>query len=367
MTRLLRKQVPLAALLAAEAGDALPMALQERIAAAFADWLKEMPREASGPVLKDLVLTDFVTRVVSACRGPLADPRAEVRARLVWGLGELGSAEAAGDLVAALSDADKEVRLAAEKAFEAVPVESPMTELAATLVDPRPEVRASAIKVLALLGVKLPLDELRGYLEDPNEGVRAAAVSAYKGRGREEALAAMDVVMKDASSEVRKELADELLVSVIGDVSPDVRAVAVSVLGRSDEGVTVCLDALKDSALDVRLAAAKMLASRKRREALGPLLDVFRERADKRYLAAKALGALGAEEAIEPLLAYVEDEGNEDRYSMIEAIGQLASSRHVERLENLLRGLPKPSAPADLVFAALWAIAEREARSLPGV
>jgi hypothetical protein len=43
VTRVLGKQVPLAALLAAEAGDSLPAALQERVATALAAWVVDAP------------------------------------------------------------------------------------------------------------------------------------------------------------------------------------------------------------------------------------------------------------------------------------------------------------------------------------
>jgi predicted NACHT family NTPase len=59
ITRVLDAQVPLAALLAAEAGDALPAALQKEVGDALATWLKTAPREVAKRYLDELSLTDF--------------------------------------------------------------------------------------------------------------------------------------------------------------------------------------------------------------------------------------------------------------------------------------------------------------------
>ncbi|MFS8070173.1 MAG: NACHT domain-containing protein, partial [Byssovorax sp.] len=88
-TKLLKKQVPLAALLAAEAGDALPEALQQRVAGEMAAWVAVMPRELVGPVLKELALTDFAPRIAMACEPRIRSGIAEARARVASALGDL--------------------------------------------------------------------------------------------------------------------------------------------------------------------------------------------------------------------------------------------------------------------------------------
>lgn len=458
MTRLLRKQVPLTGLLAAEAGDALPASLQDRVAAALAEWLKEMPQEVSRPILRDLVLTDFVARVARACRPQLLDVRAEVRARAAWLLGELRGTEVVDDVVAALSDENKDVRLAAVTAFRAIPVAGAMDRIVSKLADLRPEVRASAMAALTVSGVKLPAEALRSALADPDEGVRAATVRAYVSEGREEALVAMDLAMRDESHEVRRAVAhvagqhgDELrlkillgdkdqivrqlaalgllrngllttvdvpanaendgldalvqvgvlmaapfevrieamrspkklvreaanlacmmlgdspepFLALVGDVSSDVRCAALTVLGHSEQGVPAFMNALQDSEPEVRLVAARMLAQHKRREALSPLLDAFRDRVEERDMIALALGALEAEEAVDPLLTYAENAEAKDRYFVYSALGQLASNQHIERMESHLRGHRRPCGVTDMILSALWAIADREVRRTP--
>lgn len=86
-TRLLKKQVPLAALLAAEAGDALPETLQQRIATEMSAWVEVMPRDLVAPVLKELALTDFAPRVAGACKPQISSGNAGARERIAAALG----------------------------------------------------------------------------------------------------------------------------------------------------------------------------------------------------------------------------------------------------------------------------------------
>ncbi|RKH27774.1 NACHT domain-containing protein [Corallococcus praedator] len=62
LTETLKKQVPLAALLASEAGDALPVSLQNQIAEDFCLWLCSMPRLIGGPILEEIRLSEFASR-----------------------------------------------------------------------------------------------------------------------------------------------------------------------------------------------------------------------------------------------------------------------------------------------------------------
>src|SRR5205807_566442 len=59
LKEVLGKHVVLAALLAAEAGDALPRALQEQIAGDFGTWALRMPWPIVERPLGELALTDF--------------------------------------------------------------------------------------------------------------------------------------------------------------------------------------------------------------------------------------------------------------------------------------------------------------------
>ncbi len=64
ITDVARSQVPVAALLAAEAGDALPVELQEAIAEEVLEWFYTMPRDVGEPIVVDMALTEFRFRLV---------------------------------------------------------------------------------------------------------------------------------------------------------------------------------------------------------------------------------------------------------------------------------------------------------------
>lgn len=59
LTEILEKQVPLATLLASEAGEVLTPATQKKVVERFAQWLFKMPEKAWGGVLKELSLSSF--------------------------------------------------------------------------------------------------------------------------------------------------------------------------------------------------------------------------------------------------------------------------------------------------------------------
>lgn len=73
ISSILQLQIPVVTLLAAEAGDALPAPLQERIAADFAEWAMDPPDDhAVGAYLEELGSTDLsrhVSRALSRCIG----------------------------------------------------------------------------------------------------------------------------------------------------------------------------------------------------------------------------------------------------------------------------------------------------------
>ncbi|XXX81234.1 HEAT repeat domain-containing protein [Sorangium sp. So ce134] len=427
--RLLRKQVPLAALLAAEAGDALPAALQERVARELADWLKVAPEPVAEPILRDLALTDFAPRASVACRSLLTDRHPLVRAHGATALGALRSAEAIGELVAALADDADDVRKAAVRALKNMRSHAAVETITTRLTDPNPEVRASAVKVLSHVSTDLPT-ALRSALQDADERVRAAAVVALMRYDPRDALPLLRAAAKDTAPSVRRsatvgflhfETIDDLknltadsdeAISLIAatfltptDPAPATeptthesasirqlstalflnqspidqrlaalhssdeltRMVGALTLNQEGDPIQPLLDAVGDASFRVRFAAATTLAQHKRREALEPLLEALRDETfGGRKQAADALGTLGAEDAIEPLLSVAESE-NTAPLAVYRALGALASSKHVERLEKLLERRERPSDTSDAILEALWTIADREARRTPGV
>ncbi|AUX26250.1 uncharacterized protein SOCEGT47_068110 [Sorangium cellulosum] len=149
VTSVLRKQVPIAALLAAEAGEALPVALQERVAAAMAAWLVEPPSfEAPREFLSELAVTELGGRVAAALLGWLDDELPQRRAMAALALGELGSNAAVERLVSLLADADATVRDFAGIALASIGGDRVERQLEALVESGPPELKKSAVGVL---------------------------------------------------------------------------------------------------------------------------------------------------------------------------------------------------------------------------
>ena len=220
ITRILAKQVPLAALLAAEAGDALPVRLQERIAETLAAWVCDPPsEEAARQCLYDLRITDFADRVQKALLGHLSDADPHHRERAVSALGLLGASAAIQPLVTMLSDASAEVRrqtidtLSTEFKYSLSP-----SLLRDALRDNRADVRAAAIQVLLVITPERA-EVLRTALRDPNEAVRQAALDA-------------PVELQIFEWRLESELEVEILLSATQDESARIRSLAAFFLGR---------------------------------------------------------------------------------------------------------------------------------------
>jgi HEAT repeat protein len=255
-TKLLKKQVPLAALLAAEAGDALPEALQQRVAEAMAAWVEVMPQDVVAPLLKELALTDFAPRVAAACRPRIGSGIAHARAHIAMALGDLRVAGMEAALLTALSDDSARVRWAAVRSLHVFMSKELVQEIEPKALDPQPEVRAAAIEAMSPRGMDLSKELLQNLLQDADEHVRAAAAGAFKYRSHAEASSALNPLQQDKSSKVQA------------------ATVAVFVHFNDRHWLQTVLD---DQQHPLRqMAAIEILSSRKE-----PLLEIIRTARDK--------------------------------------------------------------------------------------
>jgi HEAT repeat protein len=202
-------------------------------------------------------------------------------------LGNLPVPQATDRLVAALSDADTQVRAASLNALARAEASPALLEVAACLRDPEPEVREQAVESLQSLA-RYPTGlaaHLQPLLADSDAGVRARAAAALlrnpsplipkEGFGvRDEARALLRsmamlgevddrVQALGALGEVGDEEAFALVTTELADAQAPaaVRRAAASALGRgSAEGIEPLIAALADSDRSVREAAARALA-----------------------------------------------------------------------------------------------------------
>ncbi|MBI2901900.1 MAG: HEAT repeat domain-containing protein, partial [Planctomycetes bacterium] len=133
VTEILRKQVPMAALLAAEAGDALPEEVRERIAGEFARWATDPSLPEQGRFLHEVGQTDFREPVARALIPLLDDRHGAVREAAARALGEMKWESALPALLGTLKDRDVAVRSAAAWALGKMQSESALPALLGAL------------------------------------------------------------------------------------------------------------------------------------------------------------------------------------------------------------------------------------------
>ncbi|RKG99117.1 NACHT domain-containing protein [Corallococcus sp. CA053C] len=163
LTHTLRKQIPLAAVLAAEAGDALPPALQNQIAKEFCDWLCVMPPIIGKHVLTELQLSDFVERLPPHLERLMHDESADVRAHALH----------------------YTLALTPDR-FEQL--------ITASLTDSVPEVRATAPLLIAERSPPDALQRLQALLKDEDETVQAQAAFAIVAQHSEHTQAVLETL-----------------------------------------------------------------------------------------------------------------------------------------------------------------------------
>ena len=237
----------------------------------FANLLGTYARLLRGAAWERIAAYFEATGGVDEQLGRLHSRRAWRRATAAFTLGDMCSSRAAPDLLVALDDPAREVRMAAARslgrlgAVEAIePLVAaahagrvPRDVSALALLDlgppalPRlvalsrnvePAIRADAIELIGLLGEAGDEKSLLGHLTDPSAAVRAATATALGRLGAAEA--------RDA------------LVRALGDRVPEVRAAAAGALGRI--GGRRAADALvpvaRADAFEPARAAAQALA-----------------------------------------------------------------------------------------------------------
>ncbi|CAJ1499387.1 fumarate reductase/succinate dehydrogenase flavoprotein subunit [[Mycobacterium] kokjensenii] len=242
------------------AGSQAPANARSRVTGS-AEVQPPSPRIAAVVALDEPDLADLA--------GFLADPDPAVRRTAVAALTEHTPDGYAAALYGALADADAAVRrTAADGVRELVEVVADPALVVAQRDSPDPVVRAC---VLYLLSSRRAGDRehYRAALADPDHRVRIEAVRALVSVDDAETVA---TAVGDTNREVRIAVANALATlrsgaeavrCLIGDPDPLVRAAALAALGEigSDSGdITVIETALRDSAWQVRVGAARGLA-----------------------------------------------------------------------------------------------------------
>ncbi len=321
---ILRKHVPLAALLAAEAGDALPRKQRQQIAKTVVGWMRSMPVSVAQPFIDEIARTEFRDEVALVLIEGLGSKDTQ---DVLFMLRDLGAPAAGPELTRYLARSNGPFAALAASALGAIGYRQAADVLRAKLGVQNDIVRVSFFAAHALHSMKLPVDlavpiarhtleySVRFYLSSHEP-------SPYRAEQRDvrsllqillvisglgcSARVLIRFALQDPESEVRKYAvkaamgADPLhfltqLASLLGtDPSQDVRARIAEVLG-----VKLPREGGDDS--PPGLGAMLRVAT------VGPLIAALDDSADVRRSAARSLGHIGDTRAIVPLMATLND------------------------------------------------------------
>ncbi len=315
-----RKHEALAALLAAEAGEALPLTLQREISATFARWLIDVPGGVSRRIASELALTEFREAIIPLLLDSLKAEDWWVRVVAAHALGALQADTAVPALAKGLEDRDERVRSTAAGTLGKLRGQSATPALIQALKDEDEMVRAQAATALGLLQVQTAVPALIEALRDSKDNVRAGAAGALGMLKATSAVPALLDVVRHGESTV----AD--------------RAASAFAAMRGEPGAQEFLNWLKDEKAAVRAQAAWVLGSIGVTEAVPSLLEALKDRESSvRGNAAIALGKLRAEQAVPLLLQALNDRSARVRGGAVWSLGVL----HGEGLAAALLGALK--------------------------
>jgi len=231
----------------------------------------------------------------------LRDAEEDVRRKAAWVLGKIGDAAAVPGLLAALHDADVDVRVAAAAALGQIGDATAVPGLLAALHDADVDVRWTAARALERIGDAAAVPGRLAALGDADADVRWAAAVALGQIGDNAAVPGLLAALGDADADVREAAAAALgeigdaaavpgLLAALGDANADVREAAAAALGEiGAPAVPGLLAALGDADERVREAAAEALGQIGAPAVPGLLAALGDADADVRQAAAWAL------------------------------------------------------------------------------
>jgi HEAT repeat protein len=272
-------------------------------------------------------------RVVAPLVEQLQAEDLETRQAAAVALGRIGDRRATAALVAALDD--RELTLTAASALARIGDASAFEELLTRLDDPDAAIRQAVIAALNSIGHPDMPRRIAGLLTDDDPVVRESAVKIAGYFGYPDCLERVLACCRDDHETVRRTAIEQLpffeepgvfpaLVWALEHDTAPVRAAAVSALVRIDHPSRngVLLRALEDPDAWVR------------------------------FVTLRSLGAIGAREAVAPVLRTVErDPAPHVRLAAIEVIGRISPSEALGVLEPLTAS-PNP----DIARAAIAAL-----------
>lgn len=401
---------PLLALLAVEAGEALPGSRHDQIAKRLVGWLRTVPWSVSGPVLSQIAVTDFARRVAARLldevlrpvekplgwtreaalsllrrdvetkrlhQGATSDDPA-VRARALSALGAAPDENAVDVLLGGLRDQNESCRARAAESLGKVGAQKAREALLAALDDESFLVRGHAAEALGQLGDQSVAPTLVALLKAPESFVRWEAAAALGQLGDLRAVSPLLDRLGDADSFVRAQAAralGELWTAPGLDAMDDppfdddswrpwIRGGAIAEYGRRADSERI-RSALKDESPYVRWQAVRAASSLPAEEATAVVIEALGDSESfVREAAAAALAWFRSESAVQALLAALDDADEWVRREAATSLGEMEAAKAAGRLRKLARSEDAAAESARLALGAI-ARAHPSRRSKP--
>ncbi|MDX1762850.1 MAG: HEAT repeat domain-containing protein [bacterium] len=223
--------------------------------------------------------------------GFLAGASPSLRRTIVCSLSEIGGLLAQASLVQALDDPNGHVRREAASCLRNFKDRHTILALFQALdSEPYPDVREAILKSLVEMGGTLVKEKLREFLFYPDPQTKAAAIFGIGQLGDREAC--------------------DHLIAALNHEQQEIRIQVVQSLGllECERMVAPLIHCLNDEHEKVRLAAVDVLRHHDVPQVVQGLITALRDPSRRvAYKAAGALGQLGDAEAVEPLMALLEE------------------------------------------------------------
>lgn len=249
----------------------------------------------------------------------LGDPDAIVRANVAVALQHVADKRAVKPLIKLLEDEDVDVCSRAATTLGELGDAQAARPMLPLLEHADPQVRAAAAEALGRLGDEIAAVPLTRLFHDDDETTRLKAVSAFRRFRSAEAVNPLLMLLDDSNVAIRQR--------------------AVDALGEMEN--LAALDRLivtlrTDTAVEVRMAAAKALGLLRSPKALPALEEALDDELTVQCRCIAALGDIGDASSLPALLAMLKDPTPEVRYHASQSLAEIGHQNSRKPLEELL-------------------------------
>ncbi len=274
----------------------------------------------------------------------LKSGKTETREQAIDKLATDGSAEAVRLLTAALDDEEETIRKRAVQALGRSRSEHALAGLLKAIHDRSGDVREAAVLSMRQIGDTQTIESLIPLLEDRTPGVRCQAARTLERFGwqprndRDRVL--RDVALGDFRSAAQAGLpALDVLIGFLNESACMNRRALVEALGQigGEKVISPLLNALGDPDSSVKVAAIEALKELRDSRAVQPLIVCIKDKDPSvRATAASALGVFGSS-GVTPLTKALADGHWAVRKAAVEAFGRIKEVGQIDSVVKLLR------------------------------